>query len=54
MLVDGVVAINKVIDLAKHSRKACLVLKVDFETTYDSVSLSFLGYMLIKFGFNDK
>jgi hypothetical protein len=30
-LVDGVVAVNEIIDLAKRSKKECLILKVDFE-----------------------
>ncbi|MCI29261.1 transposon TX1 putative protein [Trifolium medium] len=30
LLVEGVVAVNKVIDFAKKSRKECLILKVDF------------------------
>ena len=30
-LVDGVVALNKVIDLSIKSMKACLVFKVNFE-----------------------
>ncbi|GAU32687.1 hypothetical protein TSUD_145610 [Trifolium subterraneum] len=45
-LVDEVVAINEIIDLAKKSRKECLIFKVDFEMAYDSVSWSFLDYMM--------
>jgi hypothetical protein len=37
-LVDGVVAVNEIIDLAKKSRKECLIFKVDFEKAYDLVS----------------
>lgn len=29
-LVDGVVMINKVVDLAKKTNRECLILKVDF------------------------
>jgi hypothetical protein len=36
-LVDGVMVVNEVIDFAKKSRRACFVLKVDFEKAYDSV-----------------
>ncbi|MCH82139.1 cytochrome P450, partial [Trifolium medium] len=50
-LVDGVVAVNEIIDLAKKSRKECLIFKVDFEKVYDSVSWSFLEYMMQRFGF---
>ena len=50
-LVDGVVAVNEIIDVA---RKECLIFKVDFEKACDSVSWSFLDYMIRRFGFNDK
>jgi hypothetical protein len=46
--------INEVIDLAKKSGRACLILKVDFEKAYDSVDWSFLEYMLRRFGFRGK
>jgi hypothetical protein len=45
-LVDGVVVINDVVDLAKKSGRHCLILKVDFEKAYDSVDWGFLEYML--------
>jgi hypothetical protein len=45
-LVDGVVAVNEIIDLAKKSRKECLIFKADFEKAYDSVSWNFLEYMM--------
>jgi hypothetical protein len=41
-LVDGVMVINEVIDLAKKSGRACIILKVDFEKAYESVEWSFL------------
>lgn len=53
-MVDGVAAINVVINLAKSARKVCLVFEVDFEKTYDSVSYNFLNYMLIKLSLSDK
>ncbi|GAU35310.1 hypothetical protein TSUD_389350 [Trifolium subterraneum] len=52
--VDGVLAVNEIIDLAKKSRKECLIFKVDFEKAYDSVSWNFLDYMMIRFGFGDQ
>lgn len=52
--MDSFVAINEVIDMAKSSKKECLIFKVDFEKAYDSVSWRFLDYMLIIFGFNVK
>lgn len=54
LLIDGVVVVNKLTDLAKKSKKSCLILKVDFEKAYYSVSWSFLEYMLSRFRFYDK
>jgi hypothetical protein len=54
LLVDGVLVINEVVDLAKKSGKNCLIFKVDFQKAYDSVEWSFLDYMLGRFGFCDK
>lgn len=54
MLMDDVVAIKEVIDLAMKSRKPCYFFKVDFKKAFDLVSLEFLDYMLFRFRFNDK
>ncbi|PNY12727.1 ribonuclease H [Trifolium pratense] len=54
LLVDGVLAINEVVDWVKKKKKECLIFKVDFEKAYDSVSWSFLDYMLRGFGFGEK
>jgi hypothetical protein len=53
-LVDGVVVINEVVDLAKRNGQSCFIFKVDFEKAYDSVEWSFLEYMLGRFGFCSK
>jgi hypothetical protein len=53
-LVDCVVIVNEVVDLAKKAKKDCLIIKVDFEKAYDSVDWGFLEYMLIRCGFCDK
>ncbi|MCI26762.1 LINE-1 reverse transcriptase like, partial [Trifolium medium] len=53
-LVDGVVMVNEVVDLARRTGQGCLILKVDFEKAYDSVEWSFLDYMLDRFGFCSK
>ncbi|PNX78354.1 protein root hair defective 3 [Trifolium pratense] len=45
-LVDVVVAVNEIIDLTKKSGQECLIFKVYFEKTYDSVSCRFLEYMM--------
>jgi hypothetical protein len=52
--VDGVVAVNEVIDVARKLKKKCLIFKVDFEKAFDSVSWVFLEYMLVRLGFSDK
>jgi hypothetical protein len=36
-LVDGVVVINEVVDLARRNGQSCFIFKVDFEKAYDSV-----------------
>jgi hypothetical protein len=53
-LVDGVLVVNEVVDLAKKTGRDCMVFKVDFEKAYDSVDWGFLEYMLYRFGFNEK
>ncbi|MCH84850.1 RNA-directed DNA polymerase (Reverse transcriptase) [Trifolium medium] len=53
-LGDGVVVVNEVVDLAKRSKKECVIFKVDFERAYDSVSWGFLDYMMARFGFGEK
>lgn len=50
----GVVALNKLVDLAKKSKQLCFIFKMDFEKTYDYVSWSFLDYIFFRFSFNDK
>ncbi|GAU22757.1 hypothetical protein TSUD_129690 [Trifolium subterraneum] len=35
-LVDGVLAVNEIIDFARKSKRSCLIFKVDFEKAYDS------------------
>jgi hypothetical protein len=53
-LADGVVVVNEVVDLAKRSKKECVIFKVDFEKAYDSVSWSFLDYMMLRMGFGNR
>ncbi|WJX49459.1 hypothetical protein P8452_35893 [Trifolium repens] len=50
-LVDGVLVVNELVDLAKRQRQECIIFKVDFEKAYDSVDWGFLEYMLRRFGF---
>ena len=51
-LLLSVIIANEVIDEAKRSNRSCLVFEVDFEKAYDSVSWSFLFYMLKRTGFS--
>ncbi|GAU45708.1 hypothetical protein TSUD_86840 [Trifolium subterraneum] len=53
-LADGVVVVNELVDLAKCTKKKCVIFKVDFDKAYDSVSWSFLDYMLKRIGFGVK
>lgn len=53
-LVDGVLVVNEVVDLAKRSKRECLIFKVDFEKAYDSVDWGFLEYMMRRVGLCDK
>lgn len=54
LLVDGVVSLTEILDLARVSKRECFVFKVAFEKAYDLVSWSFLDYMLWRFSFGDK
>jgi len=54
MLVDGVVAVNEIIDVARKTKKECLIIKVDFEKAHDYVSWRFLDYMMRSLGFSDR
>jgi hypothetical protein len=50
-ILDGVVVLNEILDLAKRRRDECLLFKVDFERAYDTVSWHFLERMMLKMGF---
>ncbi|GAU33402.1 hypothetical protein TSUD_20950 [Trifolium subterraneum] len=53
-ILDGVVVLNEVIDLAKRRKDSCLFFKVDFERTYDTISWNYLEKMMIKMGFAER
>ncbi|KAK2422417.1 hypothetical protein QL285_032952 [Trifolium repens] len=40
--------------MAKRKKRDCVIFKVDFEKAYDSVSWSFLDYMLCRVGFGER
>lgn len=50
-ILDRVVVLNELIDLATRRKDECLLFKVDFERAYDTVSWLFLERMMIKMGF---
>lgn len=52
-ILDGVVVVNEILDMAKRRKQGCLVLKADFKKAYDSVSWRYLEYMLVRLGFSD-
>jgi hypothetical protein len=52
-ILDGVLVINELIDLAKRRKDKCLLFKVDFERAYDTVNWDFLDYMMVRMGFAD-
>ncbi|GAU32416.1 hypothetical protein TSUD_221050 [Trifolium subterraneum] len=52
-IIDGVVVLNEIVDLAKRRKDECLLFKVDFERAYDTVNWGFLERMMIKMGFLD-
>ena len=51
-ILHGTLILNEAVEEAKKCKKPALVFKVDFEKAYDSVSWSFLDYMLDRMGFN--
>ncbi|GAU51623.1 hypothetical protein TSUD_414500 [Trifolium subterraneum] len=50
-ILDGVVVLNEVIDLAKRRKDTCMLFKVDFERAYDTISWNYLERMMVKMGF---
>ncbi|XP_058776499.1 uncharacterized protein LOC131650805 [Vicia villosa] len=53
-MLDVVLLVNEVIDWAKQNKSSCLLLKVDFEKAYDSLSWNFLRDMLVRMGFGKR
>ncbi|GAU27776.1 hypothetical protein TSUD_215870 [Trifolium subterraneum] len=52
-ILDGVVVLNGIIDLAKRRKDECFFFKVDFERAYDTVNWGFLERMMVKMGFTE-
>lgn len=38
LLVDRMMTVNEFVDFAKKTKKGCIILKVNFLKTYDSIS----------------
>nr|KYP37810.1 hypothetical protein KK1_040972 [Cajanus cajan] len=53
-ILQSVVILIESLDEVRWMRKLCIFFKIDFEKTYDSVSWSFLLYMLHRFGFDER
>ncbi|XP_058783674.1 uncharacterized protein LOC131658394 [Vicia villosa] len=53
-ILDGILMVNEVMDMAKREGSKCLILKVDFEKAYDCVSWNFLRLVMKKMGFGKK
>lgn len=50
-ILDGVLVVNEVLDLAKREKRSVVILKVDFEKAYDRVSWNFIRYILRRMGY---
>lgn len=53
-LLDSVVVANEFIEEVRNYRKQCLIVKLDFDKAYDSLSQDFLYYILDTRGFGTK
>jgi len=53
-LLDSVLVVNEVVDDLKRRKKRGMIVKLDFEKAYDSVSWEFLFYLLGRLGFCGK
>lgn len=52
--MDEVLMFNEIIDQTKTEKRICLLLKVDFEKAYDSVSFKFLRLVMKRMGFDKR
>lgn len=53
-LLHNVLIANEVVDEVRRKKRKCLLFKVNYEKTYDSVCWSFLFYMMRRLDFNEK
>lgn len=53
-ILDDMLVVNEIINLAKRRNDPCLMIKSDFEKAYEIVSWGLLDYMLGRMGFNNR
>jgi len=51
-MLDSILVANETVDFLKKEKKSGMLVKVDFEKTYDSVDWKFLYYMMGRLRFN--
>lgn len=50
-ILNGVIIVTEILDLAKRDKRECILFKVEFEKAYDCVCWNYLGYMMKRLGF---
>ncbi|XP_058775262.1 uncharacterized protein LOC131649520 [Vicia villosa] len=53
-MMDGVLMVNEMLDWAKRKKRGCLLLKVDFEKAYNSISWNYLRWIMGKMRFGKR
>ncbi|CAK8537299.1 unnamed protein product [Lathyrus sativus] len=53
-MMDGVLAINEIIDFGGNKSRGCLLVKVNSTTTYDCVAWDYLKYVLGRMNFGSR
>ncbi|XP_058760864.1 uncharacterized protein LOC131634228 [Vicia villosa] len=53
-MMDGVLLVNELLYWMRKKKRGCILLKVDFEKAYDSVSWQYLREMMMRMGFGDR
>src|SRR4051812_28594900 len=53
-MTDGVLMVNEILNWTKRKKKWFLLLKVDLEKAYDSISWNYLRWILEKMGFGKR
>lgn len=52
-ILDNMFLVNEAMDLAKREKMSCLVVKLNYEKTYDSVGWNYLKSLLSRMGFGN-